>query len=83
MQIITSYGKTDIELNKLDDYDLSNRAIEFIKKHINAVELFFGNEVNLTNLSTDQDLIQEFIEKVFKAIHEESIEVQNNIMIDK
>jgi hypothetical protein len=48
----------------LDDYDLSNRAIEFIKKHINAVELFFGNEVNLTNLSTDQDLIQEFIEKV-------------------
>lgn len=26
---------------------------------------------------------QEFIEKVFKAIHEESIEVQNNIMIDK
>ena len=24
-----------------------------------------------------------FIEKVFKAIHEESIEVQNNIMIDK
>ena len=64
MQIITSYGKTDIELNELDDYDLSNRAIEFIKKHINAVELFFGNEVNLTNLSTDQDLIQEFIEKV-------------------
>ena len=26
---------------------------------------------------------QEFIEKVFKAIHEESIEVQNGIMIDK
>jgi chorismate mutase len=26
---------------------------------------------------------QEFIEKVFKAIHEESIEVQNNIMIDE
>ncbi len=26
---------------------------------------------------------QEFIEKVFKAIHEESIEVQNNIMIEK
>jgi len=26
---------------------------------------------------------QEFIEKVFKAIHEESIEVQNNIMINE
>ena len=26
---------------------------------------------------------KDFIEKVFKAIHEESIEVQNNIMIDK
>ncbi|MFT3919586.1 chorismate mutase [Cloacibacterium sp.] len=32
--------------------------------------------------ATETGMSQEFIEKVFKAIHEESIEVQNNIMID-
>ena len=32
--------------------------------------------------ASETGMSQEFIEKVFKAIHEESIEVQNNIMID-
>ena len=32
--------------------------------------------------AAETGMSQEFIEKVFKAIHEESIEVQNNIMID-
>ena len=30
----------------------------------------------------ESGMSKEFIEKIFKAIHEESIEVQNNIMID-
>ncbi len=33
--------------------------------------------------ASETGMSQDFIEKVFKAIHEESIEVQNNIMIDK
>ena len=33
--------------------------------------------------ASETGMSKEFIEKVFKAIHEESIEVQNNIMIDK
>lgn len=33
--------------------------------------------------ASETGMSQEFIEKVFKAIHEESIEVQNSIMIDK
>lgn len=33
--------------------------------------------------AAETGMSQDFIEKVFKAIHEESIEVQNNIMIDK
>ncbi|MFL9832851.1 chorismate mutase [Chryseobacterium terrae] len=33
--------------------------------------------------ATETGMSQDFIEKVFKAIHEESIEVQNNIMINK
>jgi chorismate mutase len=32
--------------------------------------------------ASETGMSQEFIEKVFKAIHEESIEVQNNIMVD-
>ena len=31
--------------------------------------------------ASETGMSQEFMEKVFKAIHEESIEVQNNIMI--
>ncbi len=34
-----------------------------------------------TQKAFDTGMSQEFIEKVFKAIHEESIEVQNNVMI--
>ena len=33
--------------------------------------------------ASETGMSQDFIEKVFKAIHEESIEVQNNIMINK
>lgn len=33
--------------------------------------------------ATETNMSPEFIEKVFKAIHEESIEVQNNVMIKK
>lgn len=33
--------------------------------------------------ATETGMSQDFIEKVFKAIHEESIEVQNNIMINR
>ncbi len=33
--------------------------------------------------ANETGMSQDFIEKVFKAIHEESIEVQNNIMINK
>ncbi|MBP6577374.1 MAG: bifunctional 3-deoxy-7-phosphoheptulonate synthase/chorismate mutase type II [Chryseobacterium sp.] len=33
--------------------------------------------------ASETGMSQEFIEKVFKAIHEESIEVQNGIMIDR
>lgn len=33
--------------------------------------------------ATESGMSQDFIEKIFKAIHEESIEVQNNIMINK
>lgn len=33
--------------------------------------------------ASETGMSQEFIEKVFKAIHEESIEVQNSIMIEK
>ncbi|MDR6922294.1 MULTISPECIES: chorismate mutase [Chryseobacterium] len=36
-----------------------------------------------TQKAKETGMSQEFIEKVFKAIHEESIEVQNNIMIDR
>ena len=36
-----------------------------------------------TQKAFETGMSQEFIEKVFKAIHEESIEVQNHIMIDK
>lgn len=36
-----------------------------------------------TQKAFDTGMSQEFIEKVFKAIHEESIDVQNNIMLDK
>ncbi len=32
--------------------------------------------------ASETGMSQEFIEKIFKAIHEESIEVQNNIMVD-
>jgi chorismate mutase len=37
----------------------------------------------LTQKAIETGMSQEFIEKVFKAIHEESIEVQNNIMINR
>ena len=33
--------------------------------------------------ATETGMSQDFIEKVFKAIHEESIEVQNNIMVNR
>ena len=33
--------------------------------------------------ATETGMSQDFIEKVFKAIHEESIEVQNKLMINK
>lgn len=33
--------------------------------------------------ASETGLSKEFIEKIFKAIHEESIDVQNNIMIDR
>jgi chorismate mutase len=36
-----------------------------------------------TQKAVETGMSKEFIEKVFKAIHEESIEVQNNIMINR
>jgi len=36
-----------------------------------------------TQKAKETGMSQDFIEKVFKAIHEESIEVQNSIMIDR
>lgn len=64
MKIITTYGSIDIEPNNLKTYELSNEAIDFIKRHIAAAEMFFAEEVDLTKISTDENLIQEFVEIV-------------------
>lgn len=60
MEIITNYGSIDV--HDLEDFDLSDEAKEFIKRHIDAVEMFFGDEVDLTAHDGDEDLIQEFAE---------------------
>ena len=36
-----------------------------------------------TQKATETGMSPDFIEKIFKAVHEESIEVQNSIMINR
>lgn len=64
MKINTIYGSIDIEPNNLKTYELSNEALDFIKRHFAAAEMFFAEEVDLTKISTDENLIQEFVEIV-------------------
>ena len=64
------FGDTDSACLVMPDFmkDMS-------QDEITEIADFVAEEVN--------NSFPEFIEKVFKAIHEESIEVQNNIMIDR
>jgi len=63
MRVITPYGSA--ELNDIDDYDLSDEALAYLKQHKEAVELFFGNEIELTSEDAKEETyIQEIVEIV-------------------
>lgn len=47
MEIKTNYGTIDYE--DLEDFDLSSETIAFIEKQKEAVEIFFGDEIDLTD----------------------------------
>lgn len=50
MNIKTQYGS--IEYDDLDDFELSKKTLDFLKKQREAVELFFGDEIDLTDYDT-------------------------------
>jgi hypothetical protein len=63
MEVITNYGS--FEFDEIEDLDLSSEAEEFLSNHKNAVELFFGDEIDLTDVDNeDQSLVQEIMEEL-------------------
>ena len=63
MKIITPYGTA--ELDDIDNYGLSDDAAAYLKQHKAAVELFFGDEIELSSEDVDElNYIQEIVEIV-------------------
>jgi hypothetical protein len=66
MLIITKYGK--IDLDDLDEYDLSEKTRDYIKSQITAAEIFFSNEITLDDDDKFADEIQEIASAVVAEI---------------
>ena len=61
---------------KIGKLKMENNTVIFQPERWNMVQEYANQKASEVGMSP------EFIEKIFKSIHEQSIEVQNNIMID-
>ena len=76
-QLITLLSNRMKVAGKIGEIKKENNIAIFQPERWKVITEYAATKANETGMSKD------FIEKVFKAIHEESIEVQNNIMINK